>query len=220
MRGLGIGIVITALILIAVDFQNNKGEMTDAQIKERAAELGMVDANSFSLTDAAQTSKDTDASFEGDTVEEAEAKTEGNAEAKENAEAEGNAEAKENAEAKNDKTAESAETVNSETENAEEAKAETKDETKEEIKEETKEAAEPEKPAPVTESGTLITITIERGASSETAAAVLAGQGLVEDATDFNKYMIQNGYDRRIHPGTYQIEVGTSYEDICRIIAG
>ena len=41
LRGLGIGIVVTAAVL-AISFQN-KNEMTDAQIKERAAELGMVE---------------------------------------------------------------------------------------------------------------------------------------------------------------------------------
>lgn len=40
LRGLGIGILVTAAILTIV--YHTKGSMTDAQIKKRAAELGMV----------------------------------------------------------------------------------------------------------------------------------------------------------------------------------
>ena len=77
-------------------------------------------------------------------------------------------------------------------------------------------AAQETKPA----EGSKVTISIARGAASETAAATLAGAGLIEDAADFNSYMIRNGYDRRIHPGTFEILMGSSYEEICKIIAG
>lgn len=49
LRGLGIGVLVTALILGIAD----KGEepLTDAQIRERAIELGMVDSDSLVLSE-------------------------------------------------------------------------------------------------------------------------------------------------------------------------
>ena len=48
LRGLGIGMIVTALIL-GISFSNRKDQtsqiMTDDQIRERAAELGMVDSS-------------------------------------------------------------------------------------------------------------------------------------------------------------------------------
>lgn len=52
LRGLGIGMIVTALIL-GISFSNRQEQasqpMTDDQIKERAAELGMVDSSELTL---------------------------------------------------------------------------------------------------------------------------------------------------------------------------
>lgn len=52
LRGLGIGMIVTALIL-GISFSNRKDQtsqiMTDDQIRERAAELGMVDSSELTL---------------------------------------------------------------------------------------------------------------------------------------------------------------------------
>ena len=244
IRGLGIGILVTALILIAVNLKNNKGQMTDAEIKERAAALGMVDGNSYSLTDAASAmnaeKEDAAETGEHETDELKEVNPEEGTASGEKTEEEAGSET----EAEETKTEETeAEEVKAEETKPEETEAEEvkPDETKveeagleetkaEETKpEETKsEETKPEetkteepaagetKPA----EGSKVTISIARGAASETAAATLAGAGLIEDAADFNSYMIRNGYDRRIHPGTFEILMGSSYEEICKIIAG
>ncbi|MDE5588799.1 MAG: hypothetical protein K2J60_06615, partial [Acetatifactor sp.] len=52
MRGLGIGIVVTALIM-GIATKDGR-PMTDAEIKAAAAKLGMVDSNSLRLTDLNQ----------------------------------------------------------------------------------------------------------------------------------------------------------------------
>ena len=271
MRGLGIGITVTALILTAVNFGNKKGGMTDAEVKKRAAELGMVEANSYSLIDATSGSDKTGRVVETveDTGNEAES---GNAETSESTEntgdeaESGNAEVAENAEnigdeAESEKpeTTETAEIVDNAgngdgnekpetaetTENigdgAESGNAETAETTentgnseeseKPETAENTDKTGDGESTEPSGEAGnaggntkpgdgTIATITISSGFASETAASVLEKAGVINDAEDFNLYMIRNGYDRRIHPGTYNIEVGASYETICQAIAG
>ena len=242
MRGLGIGILVTALILIAVNLKNNKGEMTDAEIRERAAALGMVDANSYSLTDAASAmnSEKEDAAETGEpqtdelkTDELKEVNPEEGTASEEEAGSETEAE-----ETKSEEEVKSEELASEESKTEEESKPEetkTEEPASEETKpeetkpEETKpEEAKVEEPKPEETAaeetkpaeGSKVTISIARGAASETAAATLAGAGLIEDAADFNSYMIRNGYDRRIHPGTFEILMGSSYEEICKIIAG
>ena len=44
LRGLGIGVIVTTIIL-AIALEREPEALTDAQIKERAAELGMVEEN-------------------------------------------------------------------------------------------------------------------------------------------------------------------------------
>ena len=52
LRGLGIGMIVTAMIL-GISFSNRQDQtsqiMTDDQIRERAAELGMVDSSELTL---------------------------------------------------------------------------------------------------------------------------------------------------------------------------
>ena len=50
LRGLGLGFIVAGLVLGVWHFTSHEKTMTDAQIRERAAELGMVDANAR-LTD-------------------------------------------------------------------------------------------------------------------------------------------------------------------------
>ena len=47
LRGLGLGIIFTSIIL-AVAYSQNKGLMTDSEVKKRASELGMVSTESES----------------------------------------------------------------------------------------------------------------------------------------------------------------------------
>ncbi len=50
MRGLGIGIVVTALLMTIIN-GGKQPELTDDQIRARAAALGMVDAGNLTLTE-------------------------------------------------------------------------------------------------------------------------------------------------------------------------
>ena len=61
-----------------------------------------------------------------------------------------------------------------------------------------------------------ITLTVSNGMASDTVAALLEEAGAIENAKDFNKYLYQMGYERILRVGTYEIEVGESYEEIAR----
>ena len=63
LRGLGIGIIVTTIILVSC-FSMQKPKMTDEQIIEKAAQLGMIMPEQNSAV-IAETDRNTDGSAEG-----------------------------------------------------------------------------------------------------------------------------------------------------------
>ena len=178
LRGLGIGMIVTALIL-GISFSNRQEQtaqgMTDDQIRERAAELGMVDSSELTLAALQNGAKQPTENATEDPVE-----TQGQKETTEVAET----------------TADLQETqTTAETATAPENTAE---------------------PDQELDTG----ITIQRGDDSGSVSRKLYEAGLVENAKAFDNYLCHNGYSRSINPGTYEIEPGTSEEEIAKIITG
>ena len=81
---------------------------------------------------------------------------------------------------------------------------------------EDKSEEEPASDTPLTNQ--KVTLNVTRGMASDTVAALLEDAGVVDSAYEFNKYLYQMGYERIIRVGTYEIEVGMSYEEIARMI--
>lgn len=65
-----------------------------------------------------------------------------------------------------------------------------------------------------------IVVTIPDASSSETICELLQTAGVIDSATAFNNYLVQNGRDRYISTGAKLIPRGSSYEDVSRIITG
>ena len=205
LRGLGIGMIVTALIL-GISFSNRQDQtsqiMTDDQIRERAAELGMVDSSELTLAALQNSAKQpTEGTAEENTQTqeqnniEAEPETTVPAETQATVEPETTQEPETTAEPEPEKTAESEKTAAPET------------------------TAEPE----VTEAPQrtqTASITIQRGDDSGSVSRWLYEAGLVENAKAFDNYLCNNGYSRSINPGTYEIAPGTSEEEIAKIITG
>ena len=61
-------------------------------------------------------------------------------------------------------------------------------------------------------------ITIPGGMGSDQVAVLLYQQGIVDNATTFNRYLIDRGQDRYIRSGVKTIPIGSSYEEIASII--
>lgn len=199
LRGLGIGMIVTALIL-GISFSNRQDQtsqiMTDDQIRERAAELGMVDSSELTLAALQNSEKQP---------------TEGTPEETTQTQEQNNIEA----EPETTVPAETQATVEPETTQEPEATAEPEPEKT--AGPET--TAEPE----VTEAPQrtqTASITIQRGDDSGSASRRLYEAGLVENAKAFDNYLCNNGYSRSINPGTYEIAPGTSEEEIAKIITG
>ena len=77
-----------------------------------------------------------------------------------------------------------------------------------------------EEPEPETTSpdGASIVLEIAEGDSSYTVSRKLEEAGMVTSAAAFDTYLYDNGYDRRLRAGTYEIPVDTDPEDIAKIL--
>lgn len=158
LRGLGIGILVTALIMGFTT--RDSRPLTDAEIKAAAAELGMVESDSLRLADLPQ-----DQTATPEITPEPEATPE--------------------------VTPEPAE----EPENTSEAATET-----------------------TQESGTDISVTVSAGSGSRTVCNRLEEAGVITDAVEFDKYLCDQGYSKRICVGTFEIPADASWEEIAKII--
>lgn len=165
-----------------------KQTMSDEMIKERAKELGMVE--STVLADMSESIQETEETVEEITIETVE---------------------------------ETSETVSEEmemTETVEEEESTTVMEETEEVSieetsaEETSEESSKEA-APV---GQMISIVVNKGEGSDTVSHRLHEAGLVDDPYAYDKYLMQNGYDKRISAGGHMIPMGADWQEIAKIL--
>ena len=177
LRGLGIGMIVT-----------------DDQIRERAAELGMVDSSELTLAALQNSAKQP---------------TEGTPEETTQTQEQNNIEA----EPETTVPAETQATVEPETTQEPEATAEPEKTAAPETTAEQEVTEAPQRTQ-------TASITIQRGDDSGSASRRLYEAGLVENAKAFDNYLCNNGYSRSINPGTYEIAPGTSEEEIAKIITG
>ena len=207
MRGLGIGMIVTAFILCVVLDKDTK-TMSDQEVRARAKELGMVESTVLSQI-AEQNKQDKTGTEETKTDEskQDESETSGNI----SSETEVNR----------------SETSSSETPESEQEETNTEDINTEETNTEETEIGETEvpgtepeqeEPAEQEEMAATVTIVINPGESSESVSRSVEAAGLVESARQFDKYLCNNGYDYIISVGTYEIPVGASQEEIAKII--
>lgn len=199
LRGLGIGIVVTAIIMgIAT---SGKREMTDEEVIARAKELGMVE--NTVLAEKTEEEAETEAVVD---IANAEDTTEKSA-IEETKKPETSAEQKENTTEETKKTETSAEQKENTTEETKKPETSTERKTAADKKEDITSAA-------------VKTITVSSGDGSYTVAKKLAEAGVVTSAENFDTYLCQNGYDKKLRTGTFSIPADASDEQIARIVTG
>lgn len=199
LRGLGIGILITTVILSLAGI--GRKNMTDEEVVKRAKELGMVESTLLSdLPD--QTKAEEVSPTEPETSEPETSLQPETSEQENSAKPEAGPEPEEP-----DSTPE--------TPAAPEETPMTPEETSV-APEET--PVSPENGNPDTPAGETVTLVIGRGESSTTVSKNLKKAGIVEDAAAFDRFLCNNGYDKKIITGTYEIPYGASEEEIAKII--
>ncbi len=210
LRGLGIGILVTTVILSLAGI--GRKNMTDEEVIKRAKELGMVESTLLSdLADQAEadevkpTEPETSEPETGQQPEETlpPETTPETAPGEEN-----DTEQKTPAGQENGTEQETASAQENGTEPEKATEPETTPDT----------PVSPEDGSSDTPAGETFTLVIGRGESSTTVSKNLQKAGIVEDAAAFDKFLCNNGYDKKIITGTYEIPYGASEEEIAKII--
>lgn len=203
LRGIGIGMLVTALILSISYLNHNK--MSDEEVKKRAKELGMVESTSL-IEASAVLSSDS-----GEVAVTTKAPT---------------------PEPEKTETPTPTPTPEpTEEPTPEPTEAPTPEPTEAPTPEPTPEAAAetpegPEDPDSIGKettnqgSSSTVTVRINSGDSSVTVARAVEEAGLVASAADFDSFLCANGYDKRLHVGTYEIPYDLTYAEMAKIFVG
>ena len=197
LRGLGIGIICTAIIMGIALSGNKKETLTDAEIIERAKLLGMV--------------------MEEDKQKEPEQKSLESPEPKDN-QTEGN-NSGEDTPSENDDTKKDSETDKPEDESSSQGTESKEDPQKDEdAAKETSSNPEAGQSSQQEISQDVVEIRIEEGDYSDLISRKLFQAGLITDASAFDNYLTKNGLDESLRIGVHKIPKGATQEEIVEIL--
>jgi len=192
LRGLGLGILVTAIFFMVSG--KNSPTMSDEMIKARAKELGMTE--SVVLSELTMAEEETvsllEETEEWISVEEA------------------SEESMSEEVIDDEETIE--ESVETETSTIEEST------TEETFVEDSVEEVATETTESVSANTEPVSVTVNRGEGSDTVSRRLQEAGLVADAYEYDRYLMANGYDKRIGAGEHMIPVGAAWEEIAKIL--
>ena len=218
LRGLGIGIVITAF-LMGFTKGSAKETLSDDEIIARAEALGMVQSSVLSsdLNHEEQGEDGVTVSYNTALDESDIAALPDGAGADQTGDAAGVADTE-----ATDKTADAADTVDSEkvadAAGDSEKVADAAGDSEGSTKASDTDAADNSTKATDTTGAATITVTINSGDGSDTVARHLAELGVITDAGDFDRYLCQNGYDKKLATGNHEINAGAGYQEIAEIL--
>ena len=245
LRGLGLGILVTALILSVAG--RNRRTMTDAEVKERAKELGMIE-NTVLLEKPEETESASETTANTESVSETTAGSDGEVQIGTDI---GNNEdvsqgdlSKEETPKDNQPKEETPKDNQPKEETSEEEKpqkgasqdTEPKDNTSQEVTD------DPERPEELSKNNTEdtqgendekvtsagedqsrtdeVTLTIVSGDTSYSVAKKLYELGVVPSVEQTDRFLCANGYDRTIRTGVYTIAPEETLESVAKRING
>ena len=256
LRGLGIGMLVTAMILVLAP--GEKETLSDEEIKARAVQLGMIESSSLTLaemqnmqgsqaaenqsssqesqtTENQNTSQETQASESQSPSQESESQSpsqesqasESQSSSQESQTAESQSPSQESQESESQSPSQESQAAESQSPSQESQAAESQSPSQESQANESQNPSQESQTSvgvqtsgPKVEDGVeIIEITIPGGSSSGAVSRQLANAGLVEDAKEYDNYLCNNGYSRRIRVGTFKIPVGAGWQEIADIIS-
>ena len=189
LRGAGIGILIATLVMMISVVAHNYN-LTDEYIMKQARKLGMV----------MKDENNSGGGLFGNDETEDESTTEGS-------------------QSTEDEVTPPSESESQEPEPPSESETPPEPPSESETPSEPPSESESQEPEPpVSSEDGYVTIVIERGDYARQVAEKLYAVGAVPDAEEFRKYIGAHGYGQSIKVGTYDIPIGATYEEICKII--
>ena len=215
LRGVGIGILVTTIILTATHASERR--MSDSEVIDRAIELGMSFSASHSGQQSGTEEASTDESSTGqetsgdDVMDDLQHDGETETEMGSQSPSETVSESTSDGEALPGKESEAVTgmTTQATTETAETAETTT---------ELTTENENDGSAAGVMNNEVTCTISITKGMSSRTVCDMLKQNGIIEDAADFDRYLIKTGYDDKIRVGEVEVNSGMTYEELTALL--
>ena len=207
LRGVGVGIIFGALIMLVAYMTSGASKLSDKEIIERAENLGMVKAEDMVVTGNKKDSSEGDTQQLDDT-------TQANNTTIENA-TENTTEITTESEIIQD-TDVSLEGVVDESINATTEENVTTDNNDASTENSSTEAMTTEEKA----DSTYVTakITVSSGMSSYDVALMLQNAGIIEDSSDFDNYLNENGYSTQIRINDYEFNSNMSYEELAKAL--
>ena len=211
LRGLGVGIVVTSLIL-GIGLGSRKETLSNEEIKERARELGMVE-ESITVAEAAAQKEEEAQEAEVTVAPVPEENAESDAEpivsaapgvSSEPAVSTGaapEASEKPNVSAASEPAASTAPEAGATPEAG--------------VKPVADEAEEDSGTAPEKE---IVDITINPGEGSYVISQKLEQSGLIDDAAEYDAYLCDNGYHTKLRAGVHKIPMGSTREEIANLL--
>lgn len=231
LRGLGVGIVVTSLIL-GIGLGSRKETLSNEEIKERARELGMVE-ESITVAEAAAQKEEEAQEAEVTVAPVPEENAESDAEPIVNAEPEVSSEpavstgAAPGVSSEPEVSSEPAVStgaapeasekpnVSAASEPAASTAAEAGATPEAGVKPVADEAEEDNGTAPEKE---IVDITINPGEGSYVISQKLEQSGLIDDAAEYDAYLCDNGYHTKLRAGVHKIPMGSTREEIAKLL--
>lgn len=215
LRGLGIGIVVTALIM-SITAGGKKETLSDEEIKARAKALGMTEESTLLEASLAgdEASRDEDALNTDEELLDSEDETSVENESPDDPEADETVEAE--ATPVPEEGAAEDDSAQGETDGQESADTEDASDTEEEAASN----AEEETSEQAAEQEEIVIIQVKSGEGSYTVCQRLEEAGLIVSASEFDTFLYERGYDKKIHAGTLEIPADADPEQIARILSG
>ena len=115
------------------------------------------------------------------------------------------------------------ETTTETKDNKEETESESEADTKETVNESKAETVAETLPAQTEPVKTVIeniSVDVISGMDSGSVSKLLYAAGVVNDAAEFDRYLVNNNYANNIRTGNYVIPKGSSYDEIAKILTG
>ena len=232
LRGLGIGIVVTALLMgFTLSTRNNT--VSDEEIKKRAEELGMVEESRLLVKE--DPGKDSAEEKSEDKAGEKTQEQEQDKASEQKSDVSGD---EKNADAASKDTTDTGDANADKEKEASDSspeKPELKDNSNMELNvsgtvsadDDSVSEADPKDEASVSDKGSektsgegSVTITVGSGDGSYDVCRKLEELGIIDDAGDFDSYLMTNRLDSYLLTGSHDIPEGAGYEEIVKLLTG
>lgn len=216
LRGLGLGMIITTIILVTA-FASRNTQMTDQQIIDKALALGLVEPTLYGNGE-----KDESASDSGNHID---VETSGEGSVSVENQTLSTTEPSSEMATGDEKISESASETVSQKETESISQKETESVTQKPTEKETEKATEKvtEKQTEATTQATTeaskeIVLVFENITSADKASRILYDAGIIQNVDEFNAYLTSKNLATKVGEGTFTFKKGMTFEEIAKII--